>query len=176
MNKTSRGFAALEGLLILIIIAIISGTGYFVWHSKQQTDKALNDAAKSSQSTSQIKSKEDSSDINLIATAIVDKCISMNSSTSASSLKDALLEHYKNEKSSLKLSGNYAKAGASCEASSGGLMGGFTALLKKTNEKWDVVFQGQQSPDCEAVDNKDWPTSVLDSCYDSHSQNERAPK
>jgi uncharacterized protein (UPF0333 family) len=43
--NTQKGFAALESLLILIIIAIIGGTGYYVWHSKQQTDKTLSGAA-----------------------------------------------------------------------------------------------------------------------------------
>jgi hypothetical protein len=32
-----KGFAALESLLILVIIAIIGGVGYYVWHSKKQT-------------------------------------------------------------------------------------------------------------------------------------------
>jgi hypothetical protein len=56
MNKTQHGFAVLESLLILVIIAIIGGTGYYVWHSKQQTDKSLNDASTSSQSLGDAKS------------------------------------------------------------------------------------------------------------------------
>jgi len=38
--QTSRqsGFAALEAILILIILAVIGGAGYYVWHSRQQTD------------------------------------------------------------------------------------------------------------------------------------------
>jgi flagellar basal body-associated protein FliL len=44
-RNSNSGFAALEGLLILIIIVIIGGTGYFVWHSKAQTDKSLDKAA-----------------------------------------------------------------------------------------------------------------------------------
>jgi hypothetical protein len=46
-----NGFAALESLLILVIIAIIGGTGYFVWHSKSQVNKNLNNAAVSNSST-----------------------------------------------------------------------------------------------------------------------------
>lgn len=45
MSKNKNGFAALESLLILVIVAIIGGTGYYVWHSKAQTDKNLNNAA-----------------------------------------------------------------------------------------------------------------------------------
>jgi hypothetical protein len=46
MNKTQKqnGFAVVEGLLILLLAGIIGGTGYYVWHSKQQTDKTLFEA------------------------------------------------------------------------------------------------------------------------------------
>jgi type II secretory pathway pseudopilin PulG len=43
--KAQKGFAVLESLLVLIIIAIIGGTGYFVWHSKAQTDMNLDNAS-----------------------------------------------------------------------------------------------------------------------------------
>jgi type II secretory pathway pseudopilin PulG len=43
MSKTSQsGFAVVELLLTLILVAIIGFTGYYVWHSQKQTDKALN--------------------------------------------------------------------------------------------------------------------------------------
>ena len=40
MTKDNQnGFSALEGLLILVILAIISFTGYYVWHTRQATTK-----------------------------------------------------------------------------------------------------------------------------------------
>lgn len=51
MKKTQTGFAVLEGLLILVIVAIIGGTGYYVWHSKSQTDKNLDNASSTNQVT-----------------------------------------------------------------------------------------------------------------------------
>ncbi|HET9850615.1 MAG TPA: hypothetical protein VFP35_03265 [Candidatus Saccharimonadales bacterium] len=54
--KRQSGFAALEALLILIIIAIIGGTGYYVWHSKNQTDKILNSTTNTSSSRTATKS------------------------------------------------------------------------------------------------------------------------
>lgn len=48
MKKLNRlGFAAIETALILVILAMISGTGYFVYHAKQSADKSLADTAKS---------------------------------------------------------------------------------------------------------------------------------
>jgi hypothetical protein len=43
--KSQKGFAVLEGLLILVIVGIVGGTGYYVWHSKAQADKNLDNAA-----------------------------------------------------------------------------------------------------------------------------------
>lgn len=48
MKKSNQsGFAAVEALLIVVILAIVGGTGYFVWHAKQNTDKSLTDTASS---------------------------------------------------------------------------------------------------------------------------------
>jgi hypothetical protein len=46
-----KGFAVLEGFLILVIIAVISGIGWYAIHTKHQTDKILSQADKISQST-----------------------------------------------------------------------------------------------------------------------------
>ncbi len=51
-----KGFAAVETILILIVIVIIGGTGYYVWHANQNTTKALSDANAASQSS--IKTKK----------------------------------------------------------------------------------------------------------------------
>jgi hypothetical protein len=51
MNKTQKGFALVEGLLILLILAVIGFGGYYVWHSQRQTDKSLTQANQVSQST-----------------------------------------------------------------------------------------------------------------------------
>lgn len=48
-NKKQSGFAVIETLLIFIIITVIGGTGYYVWHTKNQTDNSLNKTAAISQ-------------------------------------------------------------------------------------------------------------------------------
>jgi Tfp pilus assembly protein FimT len=49
--KKQTGFAALESLLILAIIAVIGGIGWYAYNSKSKTDKILSQADKISQST-----------------------------------------------------------------------------------------------------------------------------
>jgi hypothetical protein len=44
--QKNSGFAAIEGLLILIIFAVIGGVGWYVIHTKHQTDKILSQANK----------------------------------------------------------------------------------------------------------------------------------
>lgn len=50
MNKNQKGFSIVEGLLILIIIGLIGGTGWYVWHSKQTADKTYSTVATTSSS------------------------------------------------------------------------------------------------------------------------------
>ena len=49
------GFAVVELLLTLILLAIVGFTGYYVWHSQKQTDKTLNTTDKSSAVTTKPK-------------------------------------------------------------------------------------------------------------------------
>ncbi len=48
MKKIDQtGFAAIEAVLVCVILGIIGFTGYFVWHAKQNTDESLNNTASS---------------------------------------------------------------------------------------------------------------------------------
>jgi hypothetical protein len=51
MKTKQSGFAVLEGLLILVIVVMVAGIGYYVWHAKQQTDKTLTQASNTNQVT-----------------------------------------------------------------------------------------------------------------------------
>jgi len=46
--KSQKGFAALEGVLILVIFAIIGFTGWFVYHARNTANQNLNSAANTS--------------------------------------------------------------------------------------------------------------------------------
>jgi uncharacterized protein (UPF0333 family) len=53
MKKTSRtkGFSTVEGLLILIIVLILGGVGWYVWHSTKNANDILKSVDESSNST-----------------------------------------------------------------------------------------------------------------------------
>jgi hypothetical protein len=41
LQNNQNGFSAVEALLLIVIVAIIGGTGWYVWHAKSNTNKAL---------------------------------------------------------------------------------------------------------------------------------------
>jgi len=48
MKKPDQtGFATIEAVLIIVVVAILGYTGWFVWHAKQNTDKTLSNTANS---------------------------------------------------------------------------------------------------------------------------------
>jgi len=50
MKINQKGFAALEALLIVVIVAIIAGTGYYIYHANKNTSSTYNAASKSAAS------------------------------------------------------------------------------------------------------------------------------
>jgi hypothetical protein len=44
MKKSQDGFSAVEGLLIAVIVGMLGGVGWYVWHANSQVNKNLNAA------------------------------------------------------------------------------------------------------------------------------------
>jgi hypothetical protein len=62
MKKSYQsGFAAIEAVLVLVIVGILSFTGWFVWNAKQNADTSLENAdkANSSESTKKTAAKDE---------------------------------------------------------------------------------------------------------------------
>ena len=53
MLKNQTGFSVIEALLILVVVGILGFTGWFVYHSKQATDKTLANTGNSNVQTKQ---------------------------------------------------------------------------------------------------------------------------
>lgn len=47
MKKNQRGFTVVEGLLILVIVGIIGGVGYFVWKQQDSNSSTVADSTES---------------------------------------------------------------------------------------------------------------------------------
>ena len=72
--KNQRGFSTVEGVLVVIVVAVIGFVGWYVYHTKQNSDTALNAATTTSNnagprfgSTSQAGNSGSTSDQNLQA-------------------------------------------------------------------------------------------------------------
>ncbi|MBC7581425.1 hypothetical protein H7097_00975 [Aeromicrobium sp.] len=48
-NLNQKAFAVPEALLVIVIISMLAGTGYFVWNAKQNTDESLDKSANANQ-------------------------------------------------------------------------------------------------------------------------------
>ncbi|HSX18151.1 MAG TPA: hypothetical protein VLE51_02235 [Candidatus Saccharimonadales bacterium] len=48
MNKNQKGFSAVEGLLILVMVGIVGFVGWYVWQAKDKSEKNLSAASSSS--------------------------------------------------------------------------------------------------------------------------------
>jgi hypothetical protein len=58
MKSSQKGFAVLEGLLILVIVGLIAGVGWYVYDAKNKADKSLNNANSSSNTGVKISAKK----------------------------------------------------------------------------------------------------------------------
>ncbi len=52
MNRSQKGFTAIEGLLVIILVGILGFTGWFVWQSQQKLDHTNNDMVKNAYNVS----------------------------------------------------------------------------------------------------------------------------
>jgi Tfp pilus assembly protein PilE len=57
MKKYQDGFSLVEGLLIVIIVGMLGGVGYYVWHSQKQVDKTYSQTANSTVAPKQASAK-----------------------------------------------------------------------------------------------------------------------
>jgi type II secretory pathway pseudopilin PulG len=60
MSKNQKGFTPVEGLLVLVIVGILAGTGFYVWHSTKKTNEILNSTEKTSETLNKSKIPKDS--------------------------------------------------------------------------------------------------------------------
>jgi uncharacterized protein (UPF0333 family) len=90
----NKGFSTIEGLLILVIVLILGGVGWYVWHSKNETDKTLSQANNVSKNEPVTKKQSITSPqtSKSYGPSITSKIVNFN--TASDSLKAALVNNY----------------------------------------------------------------------------------
>lgn len=205
LQKDQKGFSAVEGLLIVVLVGLISLVGWYVW--KNQADKSVKTDSSSStivntkKATKKIKEvsqgdyvnviQEDTSITNvspnkiakttdqaLILQALHETCADKNASSVT--VNHAVFEGDVN----FKQEGGYAEINASkCDPKVTNLddlgagSGSAIYLRKNADGNWKVDFATQMGVFCKQVDSKGYPTSVVPSCFSSDDgTTTRAPK
>lgn len=175
MNKTQKGFALVEGLLITLILVIIGFGGYYVWNTQKNTDKTNADTLKASQSTPAVSAvNKSNSEAELVAEAIGNDCAKIDPSVNKGALISKLNDTFTGSDQFFVADSGYARASGFCDVSGEG--GGGAYFLKKTSGAWKIMFKTQQALTCSQVDGQGWPSSVVAQCYDSNTDTSRAPK
>jgi hypothetical protein len=80
-SSHEQGFAVLEALLTIIIMAAIAGTGWYVWHAKQTADEALKVAQNEPSTTNAQTSRKVGNQDCKLADGSLGKYLSMKDST-----------------------------------------------------------------------------------------------
>jgi len=194
MRHLQKGFAAQEGLLILIIIAIIGGTGWYVLHSKNSAnsvykaaDKVSSEQPVTSYDDFVSVAQKDGTDLwktpkqaattadqqAILTTIFKDKCDSTGN-VGISYLTFTNTELFKQD-------GNYAYINSGCTNRThdpNKQDGGGAAYFLHKNKKGEWMVDGltqSEGPSCKAIDNKGYPASIVPKCFDE-SGSLRSPK
>lgn len=196
------GFSLVEGLLALVIVAIVGATGYYVWHSKQAADSTLTAATKTTQNTAAAKSTANSNvtpvytkpganlyslaslaattDQQSLAAVASAACVTRTGSdsnpNSANAQAVAAETNFFSDKHFFIESGDFARMDASCFVPPTPTYDSLElgAIYQKQGSDWSVLTSDQNGIACSDVDGKNIPKTVVPSCNASNGS-VRAP-
>jgi competence protein ComGC len=197
-NSNHKGFALVEGLLILIIVLLVGFIGYYVYNSQKEADNTQIEAVSNVQTT---KSKTaeakpligsgDSAiyDLSELATtseqkqivaAVKVKCVSDTQATDKTvKTTDVVVLGPKDtftEPQAYAVSGDYARIAAACQTKPVQQEDGTAVfVLHKSSSKWALLYSGQMIPNCSQVDGKNISSKIVADCYDEKTLQDRAP-
>jgi hypothetical protein len=188
MNKTQKGFASLESLLILVIFVLIAFTGWFVWHARSQANKTLNDTLSSGQSLASHNAKKKSNVAAPVKKTAVQPSLVNYTATNAAgvelgsesdvdkldgasdSFKDFIKDKIKKNGSSPSPCGNaygiFVKKIYKDNFALGGegQCGGAEKLWAKVSAQWQEIGGSQQGFDCSLLEQYKVPPAIVDQC------------
>lgn len=150
LNQT--GFSAVEGLLLVVILAIIGGTGFYIYHTSNKSGDVINEASSASQSAASGVIIKNSDRTAIIAAVKAYKVTPASAPTGATQPDVVKIS---------QVIGSNAKG--TFGFSNGG--GGGTFIANKSNGNWSVIFEGQQLPGKDLGTKYNLPKSWYSSQY-----------
>ncbi|HEX7633488.1 MAG TPA: prepilin-type N-terminal cleavage/methylation domain-containing protein [Candidatus Saccharimonadales bacterium] len=181
MNQ--KGFSLIEGLLVIIALALVIFVGYYVYHSQKQTDKTYSTAAKDAQSGPSKSSPSTKSASKLIT---YDPIIEIRAAGDVSQLKGApqSFKDFMSGQITASLSeatdencgstffsvnkiydSSYAMGGVGQKD-----CGGAQAVWALYQGNWEKVYVGQQAVSCDVINKYKVPKVLVEQCFDSNEQ------
>lgn len=157
VKKNQQGFTLVEGLLIVIALALIIFVGYYVWNSQQKSTDTLESATKSSENASPAK-KTAADNQSELKQFILATCSSKSEAD-----VEALFANRANQTAdtdNIEIEGNYAIANflSTCKLQNGNDL--TTLFMKKQSGKWALSVDKPVGVSCEFLTQEDFPETL----------------
>ncbi|MDB5164931.1 MAG: hypothetical protein JWL89_557 [Candidatus Saccharibacteria bacterium] len=157
-----KGFSLVEGLLVIIAVALVAFVGYYVYHAQSQTNKTYSVASKVAQSTPKKSASSKSSttvvpasdanlQVYLIKTCSSNEGAAVNAMFANKSQQTVETDNY-------KLEGNYAISNVNCTLTNGTQLS--TEFLKYSGGNWALVVNVPTSVNCQFLTNAGFPDAL----------------
>lgn len=173
-----KGFGVVEGLLVVVIVALLGGAGFYVYNSNKKTSESLNNTGNSEISTNKKSSEETVKVPDLITYEGANRVV-IKQKSEVDKLKGAS-QSFKDYIASLI--GTEPKIDPVCDSPEvvtvekiykdefayGGFAScaGSAAIWKKDGQTWQKIFAGQDIMVCDTVEKYKIPHQISDKCYD----------
>lgn len=146
MKKLNNsGFGAVEAMLIVVILAIIGGTGYYVYHTSKKSNDTLNSASQVASSPTRATPTENTK--NAVISAVKSYWSQQGKKTDSVTVTTIIGENAK---------GDFHLTGDS---------GGASFIAHDDKGKWQVISTGQQKPGKAVGAKYNLPSSWYSSTY-----------
>jgi type II secretory pathway pseudopilin PulG len=156
MSKLNqKGFSLVEGLLVIIALALVAFVGFYVWNAQKDTNKTLDTASKATQKASSDTKQVDAPSSAKLKTFLLKTC-----STENKAAIDAMFANKARqtaETDNYAIEGNYAISNVQCDLASGMQL---TTQFLKYSSGWNLVVDGPTTVSCTFLTNTGFPEKL----------------